>query len=258
MLFGDFVSLLLLAGLGLDIDLPAKAVALVKKAKSVFLENYTNLISKKDIAALKKLFPGMKVLGREEVEDEKIILDALKLGDVALLVSGDPLIATTHHSLVLSAKKASHTLKIIHSSSIISAAISESMLQTYKFGKIVTIPFQKENFNPTSPYGNMKFNLENGLHTFILLDIDICGKGAMAPDEALEILEHWEKKLNKKIITQKTKLLILSSIGKENSKVAYGEVGQLKKMKFSNPPHCLILPAKLHFIEEELLEFYEV
>ena len=253
------MSLLLLAGLGLDFGISDEKLKQIEKCKTIFLENYTNLVSKGEMGKLKTIFQktkkGIIVLGREQVENEKIILDAMANGDVALLVSGDPLIATTHHSLVLSAKKANHKTKIIHSSSIISAAISESMLQVYKFGKIVTIPFPRNGFDPTSPYENIGFNLKNGLHTLLLLDID-SEKWAMPPNEAFEILEGWEKKLKKKVITEKTKLLVLSSIGKDDSKVVYGTIVQLRKLKFNNPPHCLILPAKLHFMEEELLAFF--
>ena len=249
------MSLLLLAGLGLDADLPKGSAGKIKKSRAIFLENYTNLISKKEIAALRKLFPAMKVLGREEVEGEGIILDALANGDAALLVSGDPLIATTHHSLVLSAKKKGHKVRILHSSSIISAAISESMLQAYKFGKLVTIPYPRKNFNPASPYENIKFNFENNLHTLLLLDLS---PNPMSPQEAFGILLGWERELKKKVIAKSTRLIVLSSVGKENSRIIYGTIDELEKQAYDNPPHCLVLPAKLHFIEEELLSFYGI
>ena len=47
----------------------------------------------------------IKILTREEVEEENIPLKNAEMNDVAFLIAGDPLIATTHSEMLIQAKK---------------------------------------------------------------------------------------------------------------------------------------------------------
>src|SRR3989442_6471600 len=82
------------------------------------------------------------VLNRFELEDEggKQIVEAAERGRVAFLVPGDPMIATTHVSIRLELAKRGVLSRIIHGPSIASAVCGATGLQSYKFGKTVTMP----------------------------------------------------------------------------------------------------------------------
>jgi diphthine synthase len=43
----------------------------------------------------------------------------------------------------------------------------------YRFGEIVSIPFFTEKWRPYSFYNKIKMNVDNNLHTLVLLDIKV-------------------------------------------------------------------------------------
>lgn len=89
---------------------------------------------------------NIKILSREEVEEESIPLKNAEVKDVAFLSAGDTLIATTHSDMLIEARKRRIPVTIIHGSSILSAAPGIAGLQAYKFGKVTTVPFPEENY----------------------------------------------------------------------------------------------------------------
>ncbi len=236
-----------------ETDISLKGLEELRDSDVIFAEQYTSETEDGTIERLEKLIgKSITVLTREEVEDGKSILAEAERKRVALVVAGDPMIATTHISLKLDALKRKIPVRIIHSSSILSAAISESGLHTYKFGRPATLPFWSEKYKPTSTYDAIAENLARGLHTMLFLDLKD-GK-RMTAHEAMDLLLEIEKGKNGKIITPKTKLLVLSRIGSEAQKLSYGEIGKLQKSKtLGSTPFILILPGKLHFTEAEAL-----
>jgi len=188
---------LYLAGLGLcdETDLPLRTVEALKKCGRVFAENYTNFVREGTFSRLGRMIgKTVQILPREEVEGEKIILNACEEGCVALLVPGDPMSATTHNSLLASARKRGFDVKILHASSIFSAAPGACGLQNYKFGKTATITYWRENFEPTSFLDVISQNKKIGAHTLCLLDVDM-KLGPMKPSQAIEILKKAQKKI---------------------------------------------------------------
>ncbi|MFN3910247.1 MAG: diphthine synthase [Candidatus Anstonellaceae archaeon] len=243
-----------LIGLGIkgEKSLTLEAIEILKKTKKIFLESYTNYLEKgikKKIEKVikKKIF----ILKREEVENEKIILEELKKNQVALLVSGDPLIATTHLSLVLSAKKIGSEVEIIFNSSILNAAIGLSGLQAYKFGKICTIPYWREKYSPTSFLDVIEANQSIGAHTICLLDLDT-KLGPMSIKKAFEIIFKAQEVAAKKIIDENTKIIVLSALGTKRQKIFAGKIKELKKDL--KGPNTIIIPSKMHFLEEEYFQ----
>jgi len=241
-------------------DISIKAIEKIKECEKVYYDCYTSFVDKEYIKKIesltaKRIFP----LKREELEGKSKIVEEAKTKNIALLVGGESLIATTHHSIVLDLLKEKIPFEIIHSSSAISSAISESFLQVYKFGRIVTIPFWKEDYKPLSFYDYAFQNSNLGLHTLFLLDIKE-EKGElkfMSVNEAISILRMAEKERKKGLIKDSTKIIVISSIGKENIKV-YGELKDIEKRNIQSFPSVIILPGKLHFVEEEILSFFNV
>jgi len=241
-------------------DISIKAIEKIKKCEKVYYDCYTSFIDKEYIKKIEGITSkNITPLKREELEEKSKIVEEAKTRDVALLVGGESLIATTHHSIVLDLLKEKIPFEIIHSSSAICSAISESFLQVYKFGRIVTIPFWKENYKPLSFYDYALQNKNLGLHTLFLLDLkEENGElKFMKVNEAISILREAEKERKKGLINDSTKILVVSSIGNENIKI-YGELKKVEEKNIQSFPSIIILPGNLHFVEEEILSFFEI
>ncbi len=230
-----------LIGLGLDKKkLSLDALEKIKKCKKIYLETYT-VNFPYSLAEIEKVI-GKKIveLDRENVENEKIVSQAKK-ENIALLIYGNPLAATTHIQLILQAKKKKIPYEIIHSESILTA-IAESGLQLYKFGKTASMPKFKKNYNPDSFYDIIIQNEKIKAHTLLLTDIDL------DVDAALKQLESICEKRNICI----DKIIICSYLGTKKSKIYYDKLKVLKKKKIKMP-FCIIIPSELHFVEKEAL-----
>jgi diphthine synthase len=235
-------------GLGLnnEKDITVKGLETVKNCDVIYLENYTSILQSK-VEDLEEFY-GKKIIlaNRDLVEKkaEETILKDSKEKEVAFLVIGDPMCATTHTDLLLRAKKQGINTKIINNSSIISA-IGVTGLEVYKFGKITSIPF--ENDNVKAPFEVMQNNLKNNLHTLFLLDL--------RPDENKFLtIKDAINYLIKQGMPKDQSCIGCARIGSDNPLIKKGNAEELIKEDFGNPPYCLIVPAKLHFMEEEALE----
>ncbi|MEM4554264.1 MAG: diphthine synthase [Candidatus Anstonellaceae archaeon] len=249
------MGMLVLVGLGISDEKGISVAGLeeLSSCDAIFAESYTSLLPPGTLGRLEKTVrKKVQLLKREEVESEKEILRAAAEGKVALIVPGDPLIATTHISLLISAKKAGISTKVVHASSILSCAIGESGLQVYKFGKPATLTFWRENYKPMAAYEAIRENLKRGLHTLLFLDIDE-KLGPMKPSEAAEILLEMEKKGKAKILSGSTKVVLLEGVGWSQSRVSYLALTELTKLSSSQLPCILAIPGRLHFLEEEYL-----
>jgi diphthine synthase len=244
-------------GLGLHDDkgISLRGLEEAKTADHVFLETYTSVMPEFSVERFEKIV-GRKpvVVSRKELEEKsgKTILEAAGTGKAVLLVPGDPLIATTHVALRIEAEKRGIRTRVVHGASILSAVIGLSGLHSYKFGKSVTIPFPGENPSET-PYDVIAQNRRLGLHTLCLLDIMTEEKRFLSIKESLEVLTQIEKKRKDKVITGETLAVGIARAGSENPTVKAEFLQQLLDYDFGEPPHCLVFPGKLHFMEAEAL-----
>ncbi|MCC7572993.1 MAG: diphthine synthase [Candidatus Methanofastidiosum sp.] len=242
--------MLYLIGLGLsEKDLSLKAFEVLSKVKNIYVDTYTNYFDFDLLWLEKKLGTKVIPLSREDIEKNPLFLDIAKSDDVALLVSGDPLVATTHTDILLRAIKRGIQTKIFHASSIYSA-IAETGLHIYRFGKTASIPYPEENFSPRSFYDVVIENKERNLHTMLLLDVKKEKNLFMDPKEAMDILKRIDES---RIIGE---IIIISRIGHEDQRIIYGDIDELvnfDKEFYGSPPHTLVIPAELHFAEEEYL-----
>ncbi len=220
----------------------------------LYAEFYTSrlvgLTSKEELQ--KVLGKDIKFLKREEVEvSQKFILDRAKKEKVGFLVGGDALTATTHIDLVIGAKKRGIEVKIIHGSSIYTAAAGLAGLQIYKFGRSCSIPFLQPGFKVESPFEVIKENLKSGLHTLVFLDIQ--PDRLMTANDAMQILLDIGKKKKSRILDNK-EIVVVCRAGSDEAVVKYGKIKDLIEMDFGEPMHTIIVPGKLHFKEKEYLE----
>ncbi len=241
-------------GLGLHgKGLSLRGLEEAKGADAVYAELYTSLIPGLDLKELEGLIgKPVEVLDREAVEqhpDE--ILEAAKAGKVAFLVPGDPMVATTHVDLRLRAARAGIETRVIHGASIATAAPGLAGLQSYKFGKSATIPFPD---NPSeTPYQVLAGNRERGLHTLLLLDIRADEGRSLSAGEAMGIMLDLESKLGGGVFTPETLAVVVARADSPDCLVRADKVGNLKQQDFGPPPHVMIVPGKLHFLEAEAL-----
>jgi len=243
-------------GLGLnnEKDITIKGLEVVKKCDVVYLENYTSILNCTK-EQLEKFYNKKIILARRTLveADENEIIENAKAKNVAFLVAGDSLAATTHIDLFLRAKKEGIKCSIIHNASIISA-VGVTGLQVYKFGKTTSIPLENENVE--TPYDVLKDNLSLGLHTLFLLDLNPEEEKFLTINDAIRYLLKMEIKKNKKIFTEKTLCVGCARIGNENQAIKTGAAKDLLKFNFGKSIHCLIVPGKLHFMEEEALKLF--
>lgn len=243
-------------GLGLnnEKDISINGLEAIKKCDVIYLENYTSILNCKK-EDLEKFYSKKIIIARRslvEADDNEIIENA-KIKNVAFLAAGDPLAATTHIDLFLKAKKEEIKCNVIHNASIVSA-IGVTGLQVYKFGKTTSIPLENENIE--SPYDVLKDNLSLGLHTLFLLDLEPDEGKFISVNDAIRYLLKVELKRNEKAFSEKTLCIGCARVGSESQIIKAGAAKGLLKHNFGKPAHCLIVPGKLHFMEEETMKIY--
>ena len=231
--------MLYLIGAGISGDLTLEGVEALKKAEEIYIEVYTNppLLEKmKEIE--KTIGKEMKHIGRNDVESS-FLAERAQEKTVALISGGDPLTATTHIVLIMDCKKKNIPVEIVHNSSIYTAAAGKSGLQIYRFGKTASLVNPRPNYKPTSPIDIVKKNLDMDMHSLVLLDTE---PEPMDAKTALDMLSGFGM------------AVVLSRLGENDEKISYGAIDELKKKDLGKPPFSIIIPAKLHVIEEEYLE----
>lgn len=249
--------MLSIIGIGLndEKDITLKGLELVKQSDFVYLESYTSILQC-DVSALEKLY-GKKIILADrtlvEQKAEETILNNAKTKNVSLLIIGDALSATTHADIIQRANELKIKINIVHNASILTA-VAETGLQLYKFGKTTSVPFPEKNFQPETAYEVIRDNLLLGFHTLVLLDLRPSENRFMTVNEAIKILLDIESKRKEKVLSGKTKLIGCARLGNEKRTIKYGTAEKLLNEDFGKPPHCLIIPGKMHFAEEEFAE----
>ncbi|QQG38618.1 MAG: diphthine synthase [Candidatus Woesearchaeota archaeon] len=246
-----FISL----GLSDEKDISLKGLETIKKCDKVYLENYTSLLncSKED---LEKVYGKAVILAERELVESKAdtILNEAAKKEVAFLVIGNAFTATTHTDLMLRARERGIEINFIHNASILNA-VGVTGLSLYKFGKITSIPFDYDNIE--TPYDIIKDNRKIEAHTLVLLDLDPSKNKYLKISEAIRYLLKVELKRGEKVFTENTLCIGCSRIGNSQQVIKAGNAKDLLNLDFKKPPYCLIIPSKLHFMEEEALGRYK-
>jgi diphthine synthase len=253
--------MLTLIGLGLHDELGICLGGLENARNSDFLfaEFYTSYMPGLSLNSLEKLIgKPIRVLSRTDVEEkaEEKILKLAEGNRVALLVPGDPMTATTHVDLRLRAAKRGIKTVLIHGVSAISAVISATGLQNYKFGKTVTMPIIQSGPPIETPYEVIKENSDRGLHTLVLLDINVDLGRCLLIGEALKQLQAIEQKRCSQVAHEDRLVVGVARVGAEDAAIKGGCVRDMINYEFGGPPHSLIFPGRLHFMEVETLQVF--
>ncbi|MBD3389512.1 diphthine synthase, partial [Candidatus Micrarchaeota archaeon] len=232
-------------------DITEGGMNALRESDAAFCEVHTMPVPREYVEKLEaESGKKIEIIGREEVEGS-ILIEKAKDENVCLLCGGDPLAATTHISLLVDAQKAGVGARVVHNSSVLSAAAGKSGLQPYRFGKTVTVSFWRENYQPTSPLRLIEKNLDAGMHTLVLMDLDK-ELGLMDAKMGLGLLGKMEEKEGRGVLPEK--VVVLSRVGYPDEKVSWGEVGEIMERWLGKAPFCIVVPASLHKVEKEYLE----
>ncbi len=246
---------LVFVGLGLG----SKGVSLegleeLRAADVAYLEYYTtphepSLLGDLERAASRSI----TVVDRGFVEDGKTILSEAREKRVVLAVPGDPMVATTHADLRTRAITSGVDARVVHAATIGTAAASASGLHFYKFSRTVTITMDAVD-RLTQAYHILHENLLEGAHTLLLLEYDVDRAEGVSPPQASVGLLAAEMNFKRGAVSEDTFALVLSRLGRPDSALWAGRLGDMKKLEFGVPPHCLVVPGRLHFTEVEAVE----
>lgn len=245
--------MLYLVGLGLGSNgyLTRRAMEVIMRSDKAYLDTYTSLLEPELVEELRGIL-GSRLIEADRglLEDgaSRIIEEAGE-SDVAILVPGDPLIATTHISIIVEAARRGIGYQVIHGVSAHSALISASCLQAYKFGKIVTIP--KDGVGVETCYKAILENMERGLHTLILLDT---ADGGLDIQSAIRMLMRVEDEAGMGLMTPDRLVICLARIGFGDEFRWAGSLAEALERSYPPPPHSIILPGSLHFSEADALK----
>ena len=254
-----------LIGLGPgNLDYMSKAAIDVGKACSHrFLEGYTAILPSDQEVRLESFIGNWEKIMRPQVEDPKELLKLAKEVPVALLIVGDPMQATTHIDLEARCDELGINFNVIPGITATALAVSLSGLQSYRFGRQVTIPYSYGNYLPSSPLEMIYRNYENNLHTLVLLDLDPTGMGVekptpMSPIDAFRILQKMEEKMEDEgnNLSPQVKALdgvLLTDISLDSQKIIAGNLSEITECN-DGWIHCLIIPSKMNPNEIDAFE----
>ncbi|MGC8495626.1 MAG: diphthine synthase [Candidatus Micrarchaeia archaeon] len=247
--------MLFLIGAGLSNEDLSIAAINSMKASKLYIDAYTSFIDDDRISFLEGIAgQHATMLSRSQMEEgaSRLVAEARDL-DIAIVVGGDPLIATTHKIIASEAQKAGIELHVIHAVSVFSVAIGESGLDFYRFGAVCTIPKWREHYKPVSFYETLQRNIEMNLHSLLLLDYDSNEKASISISEAISVLQEAEAHYKWGIIRNDTFMIIENNLsGPQELKIA-GPLSAISTVKGISGASVIIIPAKITEVESEAI-----
>jgi diphthine synthase len=263
-------------GLGDAGDITVKGLEALRSCSHAYLEEYTAILPGLTREALAASYgvADIREADRDFVEQGcEEMLEQAHTENVAFLVVGDALCATTHTDLFLRAKQRGVQVRVFHNASIMNA-IASCGLQLYRFGETVSVCFWLDGWRPDSYYEKILANRNHGLHTLCLLDIKVKEQSIenlmrgrkifepprfMTVNQALEQLQQIEDEKQQGVLTSETKVVGVARIGREDQRIAFGTAEEVASVDFEGPLHSLVVCApELHEMEVEFLEQYKV
>jgi diphthine synthase len=247
---------LYLVGLGLSPgNLTIDALNIIRSVDKVFMETYTSKAPGELIKQIMGIRHDVVFLSREDLEDRSgnAIMSELSKGrNAALLVIGDPMMATAHAAILVIAKRLGFEVKVINSVSIVCAILSQLGLSPYKLGPIATITYPRMGILSMRAYELLNDNLRRGLHTILLLDIKD-GNEFMSAGEAIDLLRKMEENGKLGIINNDLLVIYAARIGWENQSIVVSTISNVPSL--GETPHTIIIPGLLNPVEIDYLTY---
>ena len=270
---------LLLIGLGPGPPglLTKNAAMEAKRADIRLVDAYTSVLLDDELEAMIGSFERVH---RPVLEQPDEWLSTHRGRTVAVLVPGDPMISTTHVSLILEAQRAGFTVEVVHGVSIFDL-VGGLGLQSTRFGRIVSLVYPYAGVVATSPLEHIAFNLWQDLHTLVLLDLDPSGEGIVEPEPmtpavahdvlmqahaALGTVQESEehvgdddfRSVKNRVVRDlsehdlsEIRVALCSDLGSSEQRIEVGRIADLRHAQCGTI-HTLVLPASLHDVEERM------
>ncbi len=240
-----------------DLDhITERARRVARECSKRYLEGYTAVLPTAEEDRLESVVGAWERLMRDGVESPEKLLEEARVGAIALLVVGDPMQATTHIDLEERCAEEGIGFHVIPGLTATALAVSLSGLQSYRFGRQVTIPFSDGDYLPTSPFEMICRNKEAGMHTLALLDLDPTGMGLEQPRPMTprEAVDHLVRMNNRSDLFDESvedwNGLLLSDLGTEEERVISGSMQELSQIEGGHL-HALIVAADFSGMEAE-------
>ena len=233
-------------GLADERDISIRALDDARGCDTLYAELYTMKLATTLTALTELIGKPITLLPRGDLEERSAkIIEEAGGRKVGVLIGGDCLSATTHISLLLEAVEKGVETRVIHGSSIFSA-VTETGLSLYKFGRTVTMPFPEKGPADAVLRG-IQGNLAEGLHTLVLLDLDNEQDKYMSVTQAI-------RGLIEVGICSDMLVVGVARLGQSSAMIKAGQATDVASLDFGEPPHCLVVPGQLHFLEEDALK----
>lgn len=242
--------MLFFIGLGLwdEKDISLKGYELARKCDEVFIEFYTSQLGGTTLHKIESLLEkDVGVLERSDLEENSAkIVEKAGDKDIAILVPGDPMIATTHSAISLEARKKGVVIRIIYNASILTAICGLTGLHNYRFGKSASISYP--HGKPSrSPINTVRTNWNIDAHTLLFLDLH---PEPMKIGQAIDIL----KEADEEKALQGCYAVGIARAGSDRPFVRCDRLENFKEVDFGEPLHVLVILApSVHFMEYEFL-----
>ena len=274
-------------GVGSPTQMSVAGVEYATKSEYRFLEGYTSVLGEIDCRLLETQVGTIETLLRSDVENPRRILELAKNELVSLLVIGDPMQATTHIDLLLRCHDQGIPYEVVHAASVTTLVSGGIGLQSYRFGRQVTLTFPVGDYLPTSPLEILCESLFLGNHVMVLFDLDPTGSGdvkpiPMTPEQAVLTLELMAQKLHHDLpphldedelaaddvrgrlraraVQERLETpvrqwfgILCSDLGTTEKRIRRGSLGTLSQLQ-GGEIHCLVIPGEFQGLEAEAVE----
>lgn len=239
-------------------SLTRELLELASNADVVYVDVYTSPGASWLVEELSKVARGRVVeAGRDALESGagRIVEEARK-GLVLVVAPGDPLVATTHVSLLVEAARRGVEWRLSPGVSGVVVAKVASGLQYYRFGRTFTVPGPWRGVKAYSIIEYAYTNICAGLHSAVLLDLDDEGR-QLPPGEAARILLEIEREVASEAGVEpflaRLMALVVSKAGLPGQSVGSSRLADVGGISWQ-PPATLIIPATVHPTEAEALQ----
>jgi len=256
-----FIVVLLIAGCGIyNGSFTRELIRALDEADIVYVDLYTMPSAMWVLDALRPWMGKVRIAGRELLEEKsRLIVSEAKISNVLVLSAGDPLVATTHQSLMAEAARMDVKVKYIPGISGVCVVKAYSGLSYYRFGRTTTIPGPWRGFKPYSVMAVTYSNLCIDAHTLLLLDVDERGTQLEPRDAISQLLlveEELSKTLNIKRVLEKTPVMVVERGGAPDARIlVFNRTTDLLEWRgVFKTPSSLIIPAPLSVTELWIIE----
>ncbi|MEM0482934.1 MAG: diphthine synthase, partial [Nitrososphaerota archaeon] len=246
--------MLRLVGLGLGSPeyMTLKAIKALEESDIVYLDTYTSPLPSELVEYLRsRLGERLRLAERSDLEERAAeLVEKAASMSVAVAVPGDPLIATTHITLLMEGADKGVGCEVVYGVSSVSAAIGSSCLSSYRFGRTVTVPRDAGGESLKTIYRSIEENIEAGLHTLVLLDV---AGGGLTASEAVRMLLGVGAEMGGRLGPESI-VIVLARLGYGDEIRVLCRASEVANLHLPPPPHIVIIPAELRSYERDAIK----